>query len=344
MKFVTPIKKYTAEELVTDESFISWFIGNDPEHVRFWNGWISDHPDQQPAVDAATSLLTKLMAAEIPVSDEHRFAARDRLMAAIRVPQKRATVMHMRRATIWWASAASVAVLLFLSIYYVPRISKVKYETEYAETRNILLPDGSQVTLNARSSLRINKNWKSGETREVWLDGEGFFSVIHTRENAKFIVHAGDINVEVLGTEFNLQHRRKRTKVILHSGKVQLTEADGMPAAPVIMKPGDIVEYNDLSHKLVRERADSEMYSALKEGKMIFHNADFNEIRQVLEDNYGLKVNMINLDLKGKQFNGVFPVNNLQILLTALGKAYDINIEVNDKEIKIQNADNPSGK
>jgi transmembrane sensor len=339
---LTNNKKYTAEELATDESFISWFIGNEADHVQYWETWIADNPDQQNTVEAATRLLTKLMVVETTVSDEHSFAARDRLMTAIRTQRKPATVIHMRKRTIWWASAAAVVGLVILSIYYFPNINRVKYETEYAESRNILLPDGSQVTLNARSTLRINKNWKAGETREVWLDGEGFFSVIHTSENSKFIVHARDINVEVLGTEFNLQRRRDRTKVILHSGKVQLTEVDRKLAAPIIMKPGDIVEYNDLSHSLVRKRADTEMYSALKDGKMVFNNADFNEIQQVLEDNYGLKVTMINLDLKGKQFNGVFPVNNLQILLTALGKAYNISIEVDDKEIKIQNADNPT--
>ena len=335
-------KKYTVEELATDESFISWFIGNEQDKVLYWETWINDNPDQQAVVDAASNLLTKLMVTETTVSDEHSYAARDRLMTAIRAERKPAKLISMRPRTIWWASAAVVVGLLILSIYYFPNVSRVKYETEYAETRNILLPDGSQVTLNARSSLKINKNWKAGETREVWLDGEGFFSVIHTSENSKFIVHARDINVEVLGTEFNLQRRRERTKVILHSGKVQLTEVDNKLAAPIIMKPGDIVEYNDVSHNLVRKRADTVMYSALKDGKMIFNNADFNEIRQVLEDNYGLKVTIINLDLKGKQFNGVFPVNNLQILLTALGKAYDIAIEVNDKEIKIQNPNNSS--
>ena len=335
-------KKYTVEELATDESFISWFIGNEQDKVLYWETWINDNPDQQAVVDAASNLLTKLMVTETTVSDEHSYAARDRLMTAIRAERKPAKLISMRPRTIWWASAAAVVGLVILSIYYFPNVSRVKYETEYAETRNILLPDGSQVTLNARSSLKINKNWKAGETREVWLDGEGFFSVIHTSENSKFIVHARDINVEVLGTEFNLQRRRERTKVILHSGKVQLTEVDNKLAAPIIMKPGDIVEYNDVSHNLVRKRADTVMYSALKDGKMIFNNADFNEIRQVLEDNYGLKVTIINLDLKGKQFNGVFPVNNLQILLTALGKAYDIAIEVNDKEIKIQNPNNPS--
>jgi len=339
---LTKNKKYTVEELATDESFIGWFVGKEAGQVSYWETWINNNPDQQTTVEAATNLLTKLMAAETTVSDEHSLAARDRLMNAIRVERKPATLIRMRPRTIWWASAAVIAGLLILSIYYFPDLNRVKYETEYAESRNILLPDGSQVTLNARSTLRMNKNWKAGETREVWLDGEGFFSVIHTRENSKFIVHARDINVEVLGTEFNLQRRRERTKVILHSGKVQLTEVDKKLAAPIIMKPGDIVEYNDLSHSLVRKRADTEMYSVLKDGKMIFNNADFNEIQQVLEDNYGLKVTMINLDLKGKQFNGVFPVNNLQILLTALGKAYDISIEVNDKEIKIQNANNPS--
>jgi ferric-dicitrate binding protein FerR (iron transport regulator) len=72
------------------------------------------------------------------------------------------------------------------------------------------LPDNSTVILNANSSLRYQENWEAELLREVWVDGEAFFSVVHTHNHQRFRVNVtDDLKVEVLGTEFNVKDRRK---------------------------------------------------------------------------------------------------------------------------------------
>ncbi|GAO41519.1 FecR family protein [Flavihumibacter petaseus] len=325
-------KDLTPEDLAADETFIAWFMKSDAYHVQYWDTWIREHPAAIDVVARARQLLEELVGKGDPVSDAHTLQARDRLRSALN--QQRTVIPSWSRLRIrQWAAAAAIAGLLLLSVPFLLSKTRVEVRTDFAETRSVVLPDGSQVTLNANSRLNWKRDWGKGSQREVWLEGEGFFSVRHTVDNSRFIVHSQDINVEVLGTEFNLQQRRNKTTVVLHTGKVRLTEVNTGENKPVIMAPGDLVEYDGPSHKLSRKVVETEIYSAWKEGKMSFVNADFKEITEVLEENYGLKVVMKDLRLSGQQFNGVYPTNNLQVLLAALSKTYDLEIQLNDREI-----------
>ncbi len=105
------------------------------------------------------------------------------------------------------------------------------YRTGAGETKNLLLADHSRVTLNANTSLKVSRNWFSGDRREVWLTGEAFFNIQKTPDRQRFTVHTATLTVEVLGTKFNVTDRRRKTRVVLQEGKVKVTSAI-LPAAP----------------------------------------------------------------------------------------------------------------
>ena len=329
-------KMLSPEELLADDGFIAWCKKTDAEQVAYWDKRINANPHQLEAAMQAVEILKALSAADANVGAHNTGQALDRLLNAVREMKKPTPVINIQQRRLWWAGAAAVlAIIVTAVVLFTYQVRYEQYATDFGETRAIVLPDGSQVTLNANSKLRVSKGWKGAAPREVWLEGEGFFSVRHTVHDAKFIVHTDDINVEVLGTEFNLQNRSTKTTVVLHNGKVQVTELNRPGAPPVIMKPGDLVQYDGKTEKISKRVVNSEQYSAWKEGKMVFSNAGFEEIAKVLEENYGLKVKTRNIDSKQQQFNGVFPANNLQVLVTALEKAYNFKIVVNDKEIII---------
>jgi transmembrane sensor len=333
------------EDLLSDETFVAWFRQSDPVHVRHWEDWILNHPENKAEVETAVKWLSLLDLQEKRPSREHTWQAKERLMASIRAPAGRNPPQVLplyRRKAFWWTSAASiVAVLCFLSLLWWMNRG-ISYETRFGEIKSVTLPDRSQVTLNANSRLRLARSWNPAADREVWLDGEGYFSVKHSTQHTRFTVHAGEINVEVLGTEFNLQKRSQHTTVVLKSGKVQLTLVEETGDKPLVMKPGDLVEYRGETRQLVRKMVDANTYTAWKEGKMVFENAGIQEIARVLEDTYGVEVDIDDLALKGKEFNGVFPTNNLTVLLQALSKAYDLEIQQREKEIIIRNkSDHP---
>lgn len=108
---------------------------------------------------------------------------------------------------------------------------------------NIILSDSSEVTLNAGSEFRYATNFE-GDTREVFLKGEGYFKV---RKNEKpFIVTTGEICVKVYGTEFNVNTNLPTTvEAVLVSGRVGVTVNEN--GQEIMMLPNELFKLNLIS-------------------------------------------------------------------------------------------------
>ena len=112
-------------------------------------------------------------------------------------------------------------------LFCIPR-----YKTAFGETRTVTLTDGSQVTLNANSSLRVPRFGFGKRTRDVTLLGEADFSIKHLPDDQRFVVQTDkNFEVVVLGTEFLVNTREKGTKVVLNKGKVRLLYQEGRTAS-----------------------------------------------------------------------------------------------------------------
>ncbi len=253
----------------------------------------------------------------------------------------------------FYMAAASV-VLLALSVfgylYFQAEKQYIRYETAFGETQTVLLPDSSIVTLNANSTLTLAADWGLQQTREVWLEGEAFFEVhkyTHYGENTqsadfrsklakagnslpaavKFVVHAGEVNVEVLGTAFNVNTRRGSTKVVLNSGKIQLNIKDDKLSENILMEPGEMVAYTQANRQLQKKMVVPETFSSWRNNELVFDKVALGEIARILEDTYGLEVVFEDSTMKQRQFIGSLPADNLDMLLTAFSKMYNISWE-----------------
>ena len=105
-----------------------------------------------------------------------------------------------------------------------------KTSTERAEYKYILLPDSTQVWLNAGSTLDYPEHFDEA-TREVTLVGEAYFDVKHAAEHP-FIIHTGQIQTTVLGTAFNINAYTDRSniQVSVSRGKVKVSRGDQLIA------------------------------------------------------------------------------------------------------------------
>ena len=130
------------------------------------------------------------------------------------------------RTTIWAMAAAVFLALIVSGVLFLTGREEVRWvEVETAprsEPYPVLLSDGSTVLLNASSRLKYPEKFK-GESREVYLDGEAFFTVASDKRRA-FIVHTDQQDVRVLGTQFNVQGYSSdpHTITTLITGKVKL--------------------------------------------------------------------------------------------------------------------------
>lgn len=329
-----------AEDLILDETFIAWFEKTDPTHEKRWSDWIDSNPEKQIIVDQAIRILESIRQPDASFSYEHTLNARKRLMDSVEdwENSRNLTIPFYRRSAFIWAAAASVSFLITALFLWPenPFMNKT-YATKGGETKSITLPDGSQVTLNGNSTLTLPRDWENDESREVWLDGEGYFSVTHTARHKRFIVHTDDIHVEVLGTEFNVKKRPEKTEVVLTTGKIQLTTSENPDGTPVVMTPGEMVEFSKKSHRIAKKEVNTTKYTSWKEGQLVFEDASIQDVVRLLEQNYGYEVEVDKNVSTEKHFNGIFPSDSVDVLLTALSKVYDLDIKRVNKNIIINN-------
>lgn len=161
----------------------------------------------------------------------------------------------------------------------------------YGKNTSIVLSDGTRAYLNAGSRLiypsRFNKN-----TREVYLFGEAFFEVAHNAEKP-FIVKTSEIDVEVLGTKFNLSvyPSDKYVETVLVEGKVKMIET-GHPLLnkEYILQPNQRASYNRDSEETEISNVDVEHYVSWHQGYLKFQSLELNRVIKKLERYYNIKI------------------------------------------------------
>ena len=196
--------------------------------------------------------------------------------------------------------------------------------TNYGERTTVMLPDQSSVVLNGNSRLRYNENWSEITEREVWIDGEGFFAVQHTKSHQKFVVHTRDgLDVEVLGTKFNVKSREHSSEVLLTEGKVKLNVTT-INENPVYLEPGELatIKENKLSKRLVEDK----QYTSWVRSKLYFNQMTLEELANILRETYGLTVTFGDEELKARQLSGEISSATSDDILFAIAETFNIQV------------------
>ncbi|MBD2699585.1 FecR domain-containing protein [Spirosoma sp. BT702] len=232
------------------------------------------------------------------------------------------------RANFGWMAAAAVFVLLALGGWLNrSRLFYQTYQTAYGETRTIRLTDGSTVTLNAHSSLRVPRFGFGIRSREVDLSGEAFFAMQHRADDQKFIVQTPNgFNVIVHGTEFNVSARTHRANVMLHKGSIQMDYALGNTRQQLMLKPGDVVTMNRHSHPQLRHHVWTQPYLAWKDHRFIFDHMTLTDFGQLVTDTYGLRVEIASPTLARRTLVGSLQATSVDELLQTVSELFDLSV------------------
>jgi ferric-dicitrate binding protein FerR (iron transport regulator) len=240
----------------------------------------------------------------------------------------------------WQKMAAVLVGILLVSVFLLMQQGQtITHQTAFGETKKVVLPDSSVITLNANSTLTYASQWNSHKAREVWLEGEAFLHVVKKpgAGNAIFKVHTDKLNVEVLGTAFNVNSRRGITRVVLNSGKVQLHTQDATNKGSLVMKPGELVEFSEEANAFTKKIVDPEVYTSWRNHKLLFSDNTLQEIAQVLEDNYGLEILIHDPLLKQRKLTGEIPSTDEQTVLEVLCESLNIRYTKNGRKVIFNN-------
>ena len=197
-------------------------------------------------------------------------------------------------------AAAAAVILLCLSVgtvYLYMQPTSLQTVSTMAETRNVILPDGSSVLLNRHSSLSYPKRFKS-DNREVQLTGEAYFEVSKDQKHP-FIVQTEHINVQVLGTHFNVDAYPDNpdVKTTLLTGSVAVSNKNN--SVRMVLKPNEAAIYNKVEQKLTRkvlENAGDEI--SWRHGEFIFDDLPLQEIARELSNAFHVKIKITDEDIK----------------------------------------------
>lgn len=331
--------------LLMDDRFRAWVHHPTPVLDQYWERQLQDDPEAQQVVKQARQMLRRI---DFPKSKDIRreeilkkalMRAKNESFSAdlsVSYPHGVPQPTVSRRRTWYWAAAAAGLIGLLFAVGYLNLFSDVQtYETAYGESQQIVLPDGSEVMLNANSTLRHPKSWDKDHPRVVELTGEAFFSVTHQINQQKFMVKVNELAIEVLGTEFNVNHRRGETEVVLERGSIRLdwsaapensTASVQDSAMNLVIEPGELVVFSEARRSLVRKAVDTELYSSWTDRLWLFDKMPLPEVIAMIEDNYGLRVIVKDPSILNKVFTAEIHEANLDLLLTFLTESFDLTI------------------
>ena len=234
--------------------------------------------------------------------------------------------------------------------------------TPFGSKSDIILPDGTVVTLNSGTILKYHENF-NGENRSVFLDGEAFFSVKHVQNQPFYVETNNDLSIRVTGTEFNVKSfaNEQYLETTLISGKIIIEdrtrskevaqETEIMPNQLVIfdresrrLTIKDLsTEHDDLvpmkSIKLNPKRTiaeqNTEILTAWKDDKMIFYNEELSKLAIRLERWYNVDITVQDEELLNLEFSGTFNNETIGQAMEALMLASSLHYKIDENKITI---------
>lgn len=284
--------------------------------------WEGENPQYTPNAQAALQRHQERIARQINLQDEVQ-------------PIQPKSYFQRRLPSMMWA-ASIIFVMVVGAWVFRENITFKTYQTGYGETQSLALVDGSQVVLNANSSLKVPRFGFGNQTREVLLTGEASFVVTHKTDNQKFVVKTHqNFDVVVLGTEFVVSTRSRGAKVVLNKGKVQLRYQQGNTQRQLMMKPGDLVTLDAKKGTQLRKIAQPENHAAWKNHRFVFEETTLAEVAQLFEDNFGIQMEIPEADLAQWTLSGSFTAKNAEELIETLTEASNLSFYKKDNKIII---------
>ena len=214
-------------------------------------------------------------------------------------------------------------------------ISFDEIHVPYGKSSVVALADGTLINLNAGSSLRYPNGFKAEGNREVFLTGEAYFQVSHDAKRP-FLVHTDDLEIEVLGTHFNVQAYadEKNSNTLLVNGVVQVKQKSN-PEDAVVLKPGMQASYSRGSKSLEIASVNTAPYIAWVKGQLYFDQADFTQIARVLERKFDVQIQVNNTALKKEKFTAKFKAESLEQILKSFNESYPFNYDIKQNTVVI---------
>lgn len=233
-------------------------------------------------------------------------------------------------------TAAAILLPLFLTYQYVlqPMLSHKKNIDEIITivsapgmVTKTILPDGSEVWLNAQSTLIYPREFTQKE-RTVKLSGEAYFKVISDKKHRFNVETSKKMIVSAYGTEFNVDayENEENYKVTLASGKVEVSDTELKHTKELIADEKAVLNVKTGKFDVIP--ADTYVETAWKDGKMVFRREKLDKIAEELSRKFGVIIRLEGEKLKEYEYTATFTDETLEDVLDLLQRSAPINYSI----------------
>jgi ferric-dicitrate binding protein FerR (iron transport regulator) len=203
---------------------------------------------------------------------------------------------------------------------------------EKGQRANVTLPDGTRVWLNSHSQITYPSDY-GVEARSLTLTGEAWFEVAKDSTRC-FVVTAGEMTVEALGTSFNIKAYQEDTEVVttLFTGSVRTVVGN----KEVKLLPKQYVSFNRSSRKLTTGYPENISYTAMwRNNELAFESVSLEKIAVLLNRMYNVEVVFTSDKVRKYCFSGVIKNNSLDNVIEIISLTAPITYESKGDTIKL---------
>lgn len=285
-----------------------------PEEERILLEWFRDPTSKEEIFSFYRQKWEEAPDVELPAEMQGRMFMQ--IMNKVEETEQNRTI-PVRKVifTRWFSYAAAIILCIGVGIapyLYMQQTSPIAQiytvTAEKGQRAGVTLPDGTKVWLNSHTEIKYGSDYGS-EERMVSLSGEAYFEVAKDKEH-RFVVKAGKLEVEALGTSFNVKAYEEDDKIAatLFSGSIRAYTGNNS----VLLSPGEQVLYDPASNFLQVEKQNNISYARMwRDNELAFNGETLSEIAVVLNRIYNVQVEFESEKIKTHSFCGVIKNNSL---------------------------------
>jgi len=355
---------FKVEDFVLDPDFRNWILYPDNSNKKYWTEYLKQNPAKYPDIIQARKIVLNLSRNTRVASSERLENTWNNIFDATTnqrpdddhdntVPlNSESTIRNFEPEYLKYIKTnhlLKVAAVVVLGVMLTYMVNLVFQENRKVNTEvpvlvedynsppgvksNLTLSDGSKVILNSGSRLRYAKNFENNR-RVVELEGEAFFEVAKD-STRPFQVKTGVVTTTAIGTSFNIKaYSGMPIDVSLTTGKVEV-EVNFKDKATISLMPGEAVNIDVENRSSNKVSFNEEQVLAWTQKTIYFSETPFSEIKRVLENWYGVEIQLYNESSQEIEVSGAFADQTLENVLEGLSYSARFDFEIDKDQVKI---------
>jgi len=326
---------YGLEDFIADDAFRKWVISPTEMSAKEWDQFLSRHPEKKALTEQAALIVRSLEPIDEKISEDRLQGIWHRIMK-----DRKPSRVHIVTGFARYAAVFIVAFLLGFGVYHLSKPDSDYTETytevnvPYGERSQITLYDGTKIWLNSGTTLKFPLVFHANQ-RKVFVTGEAFFDVSKNKKRP-FIVRAGQMNIKVLGTRFNVCAYPDDQELYTTLEKGKILASNTITGEKVQLRPGDQATLHLETKKITVQTVDTELYTSWKENMLRFENAKFAEVVKKIERWYDVKIDVDKAIDPDRRYTMTIKTESLREMLRLLSLTTPIKYEIKEDQVFIQ--------